>query len=57
MVAIPIMLISWQARYGRIKTDDPDFKSARRNRTIAFFVWLPTVVVLIAAVVIFKASW
>lgn len=55
MIAVPIMLVRWQIKYGRIKTDDIDFKSARRNRTIALLLWLPTPLVIVAALLIFVA--
>lgn len=56
MIAVPVMLIRWQIKYGRIKTDDIDFKLARRNRTIALLLWLPTPFVIVAAIVMFAAS-
>ena len=55
MIAVPLMLIRWQSRYGRIKTTDVDFKTARRNRTIAWLLWLPTPLVILAALLIFAA--
>lgn len=55
MLAVPILLIKWQVRFGRLQTNDPDFKAARRNRNIALLLWLPTPFVIIAAVFIFAA--
>jgi hypothetical protein len=55
MVAVPLMLIRWQVKYGRLKTNDVDFKTARRNRTIAWLLWLPTPLVIAGALFIFAA--
>jgi hypothetical protein len=38
---VPISLILWQIRYGRLKTDDPDYKKAKRDCMAALFLWLP----------------
>ena len=56
MAAVPVALIRWQIRFGRLKTSDVDFQTARRNRTIAWLLWLPTPIVVVLAVFIFKAS-
>ena len=34
-------LIYWQAKFGRLKTGDPDYKRARRDWFIAAAIWLP----------------
>lgn len=47
LVVVPVKLIIWQARFGRIKTIDPDYKKAKTNRLVAFFVWLPLPVLLV----------
>jgi hypothetical protein len=47
LVIVPIKLIVWQARFGRIKTNDPDYKKAKTNRLIAFLVWLPLPLLLL----------
>lgn len=44
-IAVPIGLISWQVKYGRLETTDPDFKIARRDRLVTWFMWLSAVVV------------
>ena len=41
LVLVPIRLILWQAKFGRIKTFDPDYKKAKTNRNIAFLIWVP----------------
>ncbi len=38
---VPVSLILWQVKYGRIKTADPDFQKAKRDRLIAIALWLP----------------
>jgi hypothetical protein len=38
---VPIKLITWQIKFGRIKTADPDFKRAQRNKNIALLIWSP----------------
>src|SRR5262245_61499083 len=38
---VPISLIYWQIKYGRLKTGDPDYKKAKRDCLIALFLWLP----------------
>jgi hypothetical protein len=40
-VAVPLSLIYWQLRYGSLKTPDPDYKKAKRDRLIALLIWLP----------------
>ncbi len=44
-LAIPVMLIRWWLRYGRIQTSDPDFAPARR-----------TVIIMSVAVILFYAA-
>ena len=39
--AVPVSLILWQVRYGRLQTNDPDYKRAKRDRWIALALWLP----------------
>jgi hypothetical protein len=41
MVLVPIKLILWQVKFGRIKTADPDHKRAKTNRNVAFLIWIP----------------
>src|SRR5262249_49999533 len=55
MVALPLMLIRWQSRYGRIQTNDVDFQTARRNRNIALLLWLPAPVVTALVFFIFRS--
>lgn len=45
---VPVSLILWQFKYGRIQTADPDFKKAKRDRLIAIALWLPAGLLQIA---------
>ena len=47
LVAVPVKLIVWQIKFGRITTSDPDYKKAKTNRLIAFVIWLPLPVLLV----------
>lgn len=38
---IPAYLVYWQVKYGSLKTDDPDYQKAKRDRLIALLLWLP----------------
>jgi predicted RNA-binding Zn-ribbon protein involved in translation (DUF1610 family) len=42
---IPALLIYWQIKYGRLKTADPDYLKARRDRRLALFIWLPAALI------------
>ena len=52
-VALPILLIRWYVRFGRLQTDDPDYPRAQRNWRIAFLVFLPVALIWLALVLIF----
>jgi hypothetical protein len=39
-VAVPVMLVKWQLRFGQLQTDDPDYPQAKKNRRVALFIWL-----------------
>jgi hypothetical protein len=47
LIGVPVKLIIWQMKFGRIKTSDPDYRKAKINRLIAFFIWLPLPVLMI----------
>ena len=40
-VIIPVLLVVWQIKFGSLKTADPDYKKAKRERLIALGLWLP----------------
>ena len=39
-VAVLVMTVRWQLKFGRIKTDDPDYPRARRSKNLAALLWL-----------------
>lgn len=39
-VAVLVMIIRWQLKFGRIKTDDADYPRARRSKNLALLLWL-----------------
>lgn len=59
MGVVPIKLILWQVKFGRIKTADPDYKRAKTNRTIALLIWSPLpllILLLFGAVLLVSVS-
>ena len=42
---IPLSLIYWQISYGSLKTADPDYKRAKRDRLIALGLWVPAALI------------
>jgi len=46
-VAVLVMIIRWQVKFGGIKTDDPDYPRAKRNRNLALGLWLIALVALL----------
>jgi hypothetical protein len=40
---IPFWLIYWQVRFGNLQSLDKDYERAKRDRRIAFYIWLPAV--------------
>jgi uncharacterized Tic20 family protein len=53
--ALPIMLIVWWVRYGRLQTDDPDYPRAKRNWQIALLLWSLVLVVEVGIVALLRA--
>jgi hypothetical protein len=47
-----ILLIRWQMRYASLITDDPDYKSARRNWWISLALLIGAPAIIIARIVI-----
>jgi len=41
MFFVPIKIVSWHLRFGKIKTTDTDYQRARRDKNIALLIWLP----------------
>ncbi|HYR77655.1 MAG TPA: hypothetical protein VEM96_17700 [Pyrinomonadaceae bacterium] len=44
---VPIKMILWLLKFGRIKTNDPDYKRAKRNLIFALLIWLPLPLLLL----------
>lgn len=42
-VAVLVMLIRWQVKFGDLVTSDEDYKLAKRSRTITLILWLITI--------------
>jgi hypothetical protein len=57
MAVVPIKLVLWQVKFGRIKTSDPDYKRAKMNRNIALLIWspLPLLMILVFGAFLFIA--
>ena len=57
-LVIPVWLIYWQVKFGKLETVDPDYKTAKRDRLIALLIWLPAlaleVLVLAARLILVK---
>jgi hypothetical protein len=39
-VAVIVMIIRWQAKFGGLQTHDPDYKTAKLSRNIALILWI-----------------
>ncbi len=50
--AIPVWLIYWQLKFGRLQTIDADYKRARRDRLIALTIWIPALALELLSLVI-----
>jgi Ca2+/Na+ antiporter len=46
-VVVLVMIIRWQVKFGGIKTNDPDYPRAKRNRNLASILWIAAFVGLI----------
>jgi len=42
-IAVLVMLIRWQVKFGNLLTDDPDYKRARRSKNLALIMWLAAI--------------
>ena len=38
---IPVWLVYWQVKFGKLQSSDVDYKRAKRDRLIALGMWLP----------------
>jgi hypothetical protein len=39
-VAVLVLIVRWQLKFGRVKTDDPDYPRAKRAKNLAALLWL-----------------
>jgi Ca2+/Na+ antiporter len=46
-VVVLVMIIRWQVKFAGIKTNDPDYPRAKRNRNLASILWIAAFVGLI----------
>jgi hypothetical protein len=53
-VVVLVMLIRWQVKFGGIKTNDPDYPRAKRNRNLALALWLAALVGLVVRQVLIE---
>jgi hypothetical protein len=53
---IPALLVYWQIKYGRLKTADPDYVKAKRDRLIALVLWLPAALLEVVLIVLQAAA-
>jgi hypothetical protein len=44
-LGVPIWLVYWYPKYGRLKTQDPDYKLAKRDWRTALFLWIPALII------------
>ena len=51
ILLIPGALITWQIKYGRLKSADADFKKTGRDRLIAALLWAPASLVQLLLIV------
>lgn len=52
MIVIPFWLIYWQFTFGKLTTNDPDYEKAKRDRLVAFFVWLPAPILQVVFIIL-----
>ncbi len=52
-VALPVRLIRWRVRFGRLQTDDPDYPRAKRNWRVALLIWLLVPVIVLFVLLLF----
>ena len=51
-LALPILLIQWRMRFGRLLTNDPDYPRAKRNWLVALLIWLLVSVVWLLLILV-----
>ncbi len=51
-IAVIVMIVRWQAKFGGLQTRDPDYKNAKLSRNIALILWIVAIPVKIVGHVI-----
>lgn len=46
-LGVPIWLVYWYPKYGRLKTRDPDYALAKRDWKTAVALWIPALIIQI----------
>lgn len=47
VLGVPLWLIYWYPKYGRLETSDPDYKLAKRDWKITLLLWIPALLLQI----------
>jgi len=42
-----VLIVRWQIKFGRLQTNDVDYKRAKRLRTVALVLWLVAIPVFV----------
>ena len=53
-VVVLVMIIRWQVKFSGLKTNDPDYPRAKRNRNLALALWLAALVGLVVRQVLIE---
>lgn len=59
MIAVPVMLVRWWVKYGKLQTGDPDYEKAKRDTIIAAVIWSALIAlwfILAAVQILFAVS-
>lgn len=54
LLAVPIMAVRWLIKYSAVRTEDPDFKRAKRSTMIAMAIWGGMLVIWIIGSIVFS---
>jgi hypothetical protein len=53
LIAVPVMIIRWQVKFGGLETGDPDYRTAKRSRNLAIALWVGALVVYLVGSILF----
>lgn len=54
---VPVRLIIWMLKYGGIRTEDVDYKRAKRNVLVSFLLWVLMIVVPVVLVLLVAGTF